>query len=107
MELLIASDRQPDGEDRPARGIVAGLDCPAVRDNNLLRDPQPDSAACRLGCIVRFENGIQPLLRDAQPTVADLDENPISRQFGPNLNAALMPDGLQGVDYEIEQRLNN
>src|ERR1043166_9755810 len=75
--LFLRLKRQANREYRAALWLVGGLNGAAVREDDLLRNPQADASALSSGRIVRLENRAQLFHRHARAAVAHFeDKNP-------------------------------
>ena len=92
-------------EHRPAAGRVFRVQIAAMRHRDLLRDPQAQAVAFRLGREIGIKNFAQFIRRNARPGVLHAQPEIIAGLARADLHLAAAADRLNAVDDQIQQRL--
>ena len=93
-------------EERAGRLVGQAFDFPAVGQDDLLHDRQPQAGAFGVGGEVGLENLGAVFGGHAGTVVGDFDEGLlIVAPAGADADDALGRDGLDGVEDEVEERL--
>src|SRR4051794_23452630 len=95
---LLPLERQTQGENRSATRCVGGLDRAAMRGNDLLRDPEAQTAPFWLGRKIGVEDRVQFAGSHTGSSVAHLHHGKTLRLTGADINPTAPAEGLKRIN---------